>query len=650
MKLNLKAKFVFSIIPMVAITIGILSWVAYSSGSGSLEKELTAAMINTREKAVSSLDYWYTSVIRDGEILPTFPEIDEALTTDNYDEVQITLSKYLKDSPTYENVFLMTPDGTIKAGGKQGTAVGSNISSTSGGRVNIEKAAQNQKYMGKAYEDENGKAIYLQTFPIMQSGKLIGILGMTPKISDFTNKFLENCRIGDEGYLFMADTEGLLISHPNKDLLLKANLKEFDWGRNIMATPTGSIDYTYDGIKKRMSWQTDPKTGWYVVSTVTHNDIFKESTHMAWTLLWLGLGSVAVLSLIILLLTGKIIISPISTLLELFRKIAKGDLSAHAEVKGQDEIAELSSATNEMVSRISDVVREVQQASSFVESGSNELSSTSQIMSQGAAEQASSMEEISASMEEMVAGIAHNAENAQETDSMSRKAALEAEKSGTAVIQTVEAMHKIAARISVVEEIARQTNLLALNAAIEAARAGEHGKGFAVVAAEVRKLAERSGVAAAEISELSTTSVEIAETAGEMLKAIVPDIQKTAELVQEITASSAEQNSGAEQINSALQQFDIAVQNSASTSEEVSASSTELQIQAENLTNAISFFHLSGDERVAYTRPKKITSEKNHINQSTPVKNVIKPVKSTSSGLSLDMETELDSDSDFQRF
>lgn len=648
MRFNLKVKFIFSIIPLVALTIGILSWVAYSSGSGSLEKELTAAMINTREKAVSSLDFWSNNIIRDGKILPAFPEIEESLTTDNYDDVNITLNKYLKDSNRYENVFLMTPDGTVKSNGKQGTTIGFNISEISNGRVNLEKAKQNQSYMGKAYVDESGNAVYLQTFPVMQSGKLIGIIGMTPKISDFTDKFLKNCRIGDNGYLFMADSEGLIISHPDNDMVIKANLKDFDWGRKIMASPSGSIDYTYDGIKKRMSWQTDSNTGWYIVSTVTHNDIFKESTNMAWTLLWLGLGSVVVLSLIIILITGKIVISPISTLLALFRKISRGDLSVYADVNGHDEIAELSAATNEMVKRISDVVREVQQASSFVESGSNELSSTSQIMSQGAAEQASSMEEISASMEEMVAGIAHNAENAQETDGMSRKAALEAEKSGKAVIQTVEAMHKIAARISVVEEIARQTNLLALNAAIEAARAGEHGKGFAVVAAEVRKLAERSGVAAAEISELSTTSVEIAETAGNMLKAIVPDIQKTAELVQEITASSSEQNSGAEQINSALQQFDIAVQNSASTSEEVSASSEELQIQAENLTNAISFFQLSGDyQRSAQTKPRAIAPKKTL--KPTPVKR-IKPTDSVPSGISLDMDSGLDSDSDFQRF
>ena len=261
MKLNLKAKFVFSIIPMVAITIGILSWVAYSSGSGSLEKELTAAMINTREKAVSSLDYWYTSIIRDGEILLTFPEIDEALTTDNYDEVKINLSEYLKRSNYYDNVFLMTPDGTIRAEGKQNSAEGSNISSIPGGSGSLEKAKQNQNYMGTAYESENGNAIYLQTFPIVRSGKLIGLLGMTPKISDYADKFLKNSRIGDEGYLFLADSEGFLISHPNKEMLLKAHLKDYDWGKKIMASSSGSLDYTFNGIEKSMSWQKDAKNG-----------------------------------------------------------------------------------------------------------------------------------------------------------------------------------------------------------------------------------------------------------------------------------------------------------------------------------------------------------------------------------------------------
>jgi methyl-accepting chemotaxis protein len=202
-------------------------------------------------------------------------------------------------------------------------------------------------------------------------------------------------------------------------------------------------------------------------------------------------------------------------------------------------------------------------------------------------------------MEEMAANIKQNSDNAQQTEKIAIKAAEDGNESGKAVAATVGAMKEIAGKISIIEEIARQTNLLALNAAIEAARAGEHGKGFAVVASEVRKLAERSQTAAGEINKLSASSVQIAEKAGEMLGKIVPDIQKTADLVQEITAASNEQSSGAGQINKAIQQLDQVVQQNASASEEMASTSTELLSQAEQLQSTISFFKLNGGSVVA---------------------------------------------------
>jgi methyl-accepting chemotaxis protein len=199
-------------------------------------------------------------------------------------------------------------------------------------------------------------------------------------------------------------------------------------------------------------------------------------------------------------------------------------------------------------------------------------------------------------MEQMVSNIRQNAENAQQTEKIALKSANDARESGKAVSETVSAIKKIAGKISIIEEIARQTNLLALNAAIEAARAGEHGKGFAVVASEVRKLAERSQSAAAEISHLSGSSVQIAERAGEMLEKLVPDIQKTAELVQEINGASSEQNSGAEQINRAVQQLDKVVQQNAGGSEEMSATAEELSSQAGHLQSAVEFFKTGDSE------------------------------------------------------
>jgi methyl-accepting chemotaxis protein len=222
-------------------------------------------------------------------------------------------------------------------------------------------------------------------------------------------------------------------------------------------------------------------------------------------------------------------------------------------------------------------------------------------MSQGTTEQAASTEEASSSIEEMNATIKQNADNAMQTEKIALKSATDAQESGKAVSQTVSAMKDIAQKISIIEEIARQTNLLALNAAIEAARAGEHGKGFAVVASEVRKLAERSQAAAGEISQLSSSSVHIAEQAGQMLAKLVPDIQKTAELVQEITASSKEQSSGADQINGAVQQLNQVVQQNAGAAEEMSSTAEELASQADQLQATISFFKVdsNGSDRAA---------------------------------------------------
>jgi len=277
----------------------------------------------------------------------------------------------------------------------------------------------------------------------------------------------------------------------------------------------------------------------------------------------------------------------------LAEEMAEGNLSV--EVRERSTQDKLMRALNSMIKKLNEVVVRVKAASDNVASGSRELSATSEEMSQGTAEQAASAEEVSASMEQMVSGIRQNADNASQTEKIAMKSAEKAQEGGKAVAETVGAMKEIAEKISIIEEIARQTDLLALNAAIEAARAGENGKGFAVVASEVRKLAERSRKAAAEIGKLSGSSVEIAENAGKMLAGMMPEIRKTAELVQEISAASNEQNAGSEQVNKAVQQLDQVVQQTASMAQEMSSISEELSEQAEKLRHTISFFKVKGN-------------------------------------------------------
>ncbi len=278
-------------------------------------------------------------------------------------------------------------------------------------------------------------------------------------------------------------------------------------------------------------------------------------------------------------------------------EMRKGNLTTKLNIRQNDEIGDLAESLKEMRDRLTSVIRDVSTASGNVASGSEEMSSTSQQLSAGASEQAAAAEEVSSSMEQMAANIRQNTDNAMQTEKISLKAARNAEEGGKAVRQTVAAMMEISKKITIIDEIARNTNLLALNAAIEAARAGDHGKGFAVVASEVRKLAERSQQAAAEIAEVSTSSVEVAEKAGEMIADIVPDIRKTAELVQEISAASKEQTSGADQINEALLQLDKVVQQNASSAEEMAAMSEELNGQAEQLQRTVAFFTIASDHQ-----------------------------------------------------
>ncbi|MBY4590826.1 MULTISPECIES: methyl-accepting chemotaxis protein [Rhizobium] len=278
-------------------------------------------------------------------------------------------------------------------------------------------------------------------------------------------------------------------------------------------------------------------------------------------------------------------------------QIAGGDLTVSPKPLSDKDT--LGIALEQMVERLRGVVADAIVAAENVSAGSQELSASSEQVSQGASEQAASAEEASASMEEMAANIKQNADNAAQTEKIARQSAKDAEMSGEAVSRAVQAMRTIAEKIGIVQEIARQTDLLALNAAVEAARAGEHGKGFAVVASEVRKLAERSQSAAAEISSMSSDTVTAAQEAGEMLGRLVPDIRKTAELVSEISAACREQDIGAAQINEAIQQLDKVTQQNAGASEQMSATSEELASQAEELQTSIAFFKVdtAGDRQ-----------------------------------------------------
>ena len=486
---------------------------------------------------------------------------------------------------------------------------------------------------------ESAHSIVSNYYEAYQAGELTEQEAQTAAL-----KTLEGMRYAGKNYFWVNDMEPRMVMHPfNKDLNGESLVDYADpngvrlfveMARVVKSQESGFVHYSW---QKADTNKLAPKIsyvkgfgpwGWVVGSGIYVDDVDAEFNASAVKFL------IAIALIVVLLATlaywiSRTITKPLALAVNVAEQLAVGDVSVAIEVQAKDETGklllamqkmvasmkvvsnaamtiadgnltvnlaprsendELLIALNSMTGKLRDVVDNVQQAVTNVSSGSQAMSVSSEEMSQGATEQAAAAEEASSSIEQMTANIRQNADNAQQTEKIAIQSAIDAEEGGRAVSATVTAMQDIAEKIKIIEEIARQTNLLALNAAIEAARAGEQGKGFAVVAAEVRKLAERSQKAAGEINELSSSTVAVARNAGKLLDMMVPNIKKTAELVQEISAASREQDAGADQIAKSIQQLDTVIQQNAANSEETAATAEELSSQSEQLRAMIGFF------------------------------------------------------------
>jgi len=437
--------------------------------------------------------------------------------------------------------------------------------------------------------------------PIFDGKKLSGVLVFQMPVDEINRRLLVKEGLGESGEVYLVGSDNLMRSQSrfSKDNTILAQKIETATANAAIAGGEGAeITPDYRDINVLSAYAPLDINGlnWVILAEIDEEEAFRTVNELELAIL-MAMAIAVVFIILIAVLFVRSVMKQLGAdpaeVRVLAEGIAGGDLSMDLSKVDKRKRVGVYAAMINMQQKLIEVVQQIQGNSDQISSAASQVSDTANSLSGAASEQAASVEQTSASIEQMGASVSQNSENSQTTDKIASESAQAASEGGEAVIGTVKAMTQIAEKISIIEDIAYQTNMLALNAAIEAARAGEHGKGFAVVAAEVRKLAERCQLSASEISALTGDSVKVAEKAGKLLEEMVPEITKTANLVQEISAASEEQSSGIGQITSAMQQLDKVTQQNAAGSEELAATAEQMQAQSENLQQVVGFFRLS---------------------------------------------------------
>ncbi len=623
---GIAGRYITWFVPVILLSITLLVISAYSLQKDSeLKSHRQVGKIIT-DNTINALQTWIDDQIRIVRTIAADERViaacenpgNAAFVADAQRYVQLLHNRY----PYYENlpIALKIADGQKVMVTGQGKTIaignGNFFIDTVGGKT-LGKCNPDFSYIKNVYEGKDhyisevypsilrGNPIFVISAPIKRGDKIIGVSIVAPRMDYFTDRFLAKSRIGETGHLFMIDERGMIISHPKKDFILKKEaIERFKSITDpILKGLTGFQgiveEHEADLIAAGFSnADFNIRFNWFIVYSQDVSELQENARHSGFIILIIGAFMLIIMILFFVILTRRMLAEPLKKALEVITVVAGGDLTKEIEWKGKkDEVGAIISSLNAMISRLRQTVEYIRNSGSMIAVSSAEISDTSVNLSDTSNQQAAGVEEIAASLVEINSTIGINAKNVRDTDLIAQELAKKADRGGESIKETLIAMHDVADKISIIEDIANQTNLLALNATIEAARAGNHGKGFAVVAGEVGKLAERSQIAASEISEVIARSLSVTDEAGSIFGDIIPGVKETARLLQEIAMASEHQSTGVEEISNGMDQLSMITQQNSAAAEELSSTSASLKSEALHLDEKMRYFRIDADDR-----------------------------------------------------